>query len=365
MRAFMTVAVLVIFATVARSQPPATESAFFTFGSTRDEAQKVVGAPQRWYVPEGRLFLSSLDEYLAALKVYGPTVEDVYARKTATNEYLIRVGWLPDTTTSRLHPTERLRSLYAEIDKPGSMATILKDFAEAAEVCKAGCDLYGVPHDYVLAFPSKPTTEQLTLGARLATNFKEERTTKEWCVAIKLNLEHAYALERKLPDWNGRITSMTVAAASLYYEVESRNEVPRAYSAETSRIGTWSPTAGLKRTTMEAGGPPDRPEGAETELPANQPALRDLNPHPPKLISKVEPEYSAEARKAKYQATVLLSAVIGADGVPRDIRIVVGAGLGLDERAIECVSKWRYEPEVRDGKAIPARVTVEVNFRLF
>ena len=84
----------------------------------------------------------------------------------------------------------------------------------------------------------------------------------------------------------------------------------------------------------------------------------------PKLVSKAEPEYSPEARKAKFQGTVFLSAMIGVDGIPRDIKAISPLGLGLDERAIECVSKWRYEPGLRDGKPVLSAVTVEVNFRL-
>jgi hypothetical protein len=150
------------------------------------------------------------------------------------------VWWRSDTTTSRLHPTERVYRIEVEIDKPASAATILKDFGEAAAICKGGCDLYGVPDltSYVLAFPSKPTTEQLALGARLATDFKEERTTKEWCVAIKLNLARANALDRKPPDWNSNITSLDIGTDSLYYELDKTDSLTRT---KTAKIGTWAP----------------------------------------------------------------------------------------------------------------------------
>jgi TonB family protein len=84
----------------------------------------------------------------------------------------------------------------------------------------------------------------------------------------------------------------------------------------------------------------------------------------PGVIFKVEPEYSEEARKAKFQGTVLLSIVVDDKGQPRDIKVVRSLGLGLDEKAVEAVQKWRFRPGLRNGKAVPVYATVEVNFRL-
>jgi TonB family protein len=84
----------------------------------------------------------------------------------------------------------------------------------------------------------------------------------------------------------------------------------------------------------------------------------------PILISKVEPEYSEEARKAKYSGTVLLSVVVDEHGVPTEIHVVRPLGLGLDEKAIEAVQKWRFRPGVKNGRPVRVRATIEVSFRL-
>ena len=84
----------------------------------------------------------------------------------------------------------------------------------------------------------------------------------------------------------------------------------------------------------------------------------------PILVAKVEPEYSEEARKAKYSGTVLLSIVVGVDGLPRNVHVVRPLGLGLDEKAIEAVMKWRFRPGMKGGHAVPTAAQVEVNFRL-
>jgi periplasmic protein TonB len=84
----------------------------------------------------------------------------------------------------------------------------------------------------------------------------------------------------------------------------------------------------------------------------------------PELIFKPEPEYSEEARKAKFQGTVLLSIVVMPDGSTSNIRVIRPLGLGLDEKAIEAVRKWRFRPSLKDGQPVPVHANVEVNFRL-
>jgi TonB family protein len=77
-----------------------------------------------------------------------------------------------------------------------------------------------------------------------------------------------------------------------------------------------------------------------------------------------EPEYSEEARKAKYSGTVVLQLVVDPTGKARDIRVVRSLGLGLDEKAIEAVNKWKFRPGVKNGQPVSVQATIEVNFRL-
>jgi len=84
----------------------------------------------------------------------------------------------------------------------------------------------------------------------------------------------------------------------------------------------------------------------------------------PVPLYKPEPEYSEEARKAKYQGTVVLYIEVDPTGHPRNLRVVRSLGLGLDEKAIEAVEKWRFRPGYKDGKPVTVAATIEVNFRL-
>jgi protein TonB len=85
---------------------------------------------------------------------------------------------------------------------------------------------------------------------------------------------------------------------------------------------------------------------------------------PPSILYKVEPEYSEEARKAKFQGTVLLFVVVDEKGLPRDIKILRPLGLGLDQKAVEAVEKWKFSPGKKDGKPVAVQAQIEVNFRL-
>lgn len=85
----------------------------------------------------------------------------------------------------------------------------------------------------------------------------------------------------------------------------------------------------------------------------------------PRAVFQPDPEYSEEARKAKYQGVCVLWLIVGPDGRPRDIRVTRTLGLGLDEKAIEAVKQWKFEPALKDGRPVAVQINVEVSFRLY
>lgn len=84
----------------------------------------------------------------------------------------------------------------------------------------------------------------------------------------------------------------------------------------------------------------------------------------PSVLYKVDPEYSEQARIDKVAGTVLLNVVIGTDGLAHDISIVKGVGSGLDEKAIEALTKWHFQPGTLNGEPVAVRASIEINFRL-
>jgi periplasmic protein TonB len=85
----------------------------------------------------------------------------------------------------------------------------------------------------------------------------------------------------------------------------------------------------------------------------------------PRVIYGPEPEFSDEARKAKYQGTVVLGLVVGSDGRTHDICVRQSLGMGLDEKAIEAIRQWKFAPGRKDGIPVAVQVDIEVNFHLY
>jgi TonB family protein len=104
------------------------------------------------------------------------------------------------------------------------------------------------------------------------------------------------------------------------------------------------------------------PPPVKPTAPMKAPAQRGMI-QSPSLIYKVEPEYTEEAKSAGLQGTVVLYAEVSPEGRAMNIRVVRGLGLGLDEKAIEAIRKWRFRPGTKDGSPIPVATTIEVNFR--
>jgi periplasmic protein TonB len=84
----------------------------------------------------------------------------------------------------------------------------------------------------------------------------------------------------------------------------------------------------------------------------------------PVLLWKIEPEYTDEARRAKIQGTVVLRIEVDTRGQAQNITVNQSLGLGLDERAIEAVRRWRFRPGYRNGKPWTTAALVQVSFRL-
>jgi TonB family protein len=79
---------------------------------------------------------------------------------------------------------------------------------------------------------------------------------------------------------------------------------------------------------------------------------------PPRLLHKVEPEYSPGARADHIQGTVVLELAI--DEQSRRISVISPLGFGLDERAQSAVETWRFAPGMKDGKPVKILATIEV-----
>ena len=86
---------------------------------------------------------------------------------------------------------------------------------------------------------------------------------------------------------------------------------------------------------------------------------------PPVVVYQVDPEFSEEARKAKFSGNVQVSLVVDEHGLPSHVRVERGVGMGLDEKAVEAVRQYKFKPAMENGKPVPVQIWIDVNFQIF
>jgi TonB family protein len=85
----------------------------------------------------------------------------------------------------------------------------------------------------------------------------------------------------------------------------------------------------------------------------------------PTLIYSVDPSYSEQARRAKYQGVCLVQVVVNAQGSVQRTKVLRPLGMGLDKKAVQAVKQYRFTPALRNGKPVQVALNVEVNFRIY
>ena len=84
----------------------------------------------------------------------------------------------------------------------------------------------------------------------------------------------------------------------------------------------------------------------------------------PVPVYRLPPSYTLEARKAKIQGSVLVTAVVNEQGRVEDIQVIQSLDPGLDANAIACVTQWLFKPGTKDDQPVDVAVTIQVNFKL-
>ena len=96
----------------------------------------------------------------------------------------------------------------------------------------------------------------------------------------------------------------------------------------------------------------------------------------PKIVFQVEPEFTEAARKKKISGDCRVEFVVDASGHVGEVKVARSVGEGqeekvrkaaasLDAKAVEAVRQYRFLPGTVEGKAVPVRMTVEINFQIY
>jgi TonB family protein len=82
-------------------------------------------------------------------------------------------------------------------------------------------------------------------------------------------------------------------------------------------------------------------------------------------IYEPEPVYSAEAKKAKFMGIVTVGIIVDKNGMPQNVHVTRGVGMGLDEKAVDAVKQYKFKPAMENGKPVAVYMNIEVNFQIF
>lgn len=85
----------------------------------------------------------------------------------------------------------------------------------------------------------------------------------------------------------------------------------------------------------------------------------------PVPILTPDPEFSEEARKAKFSGNVEVYLIVDENGNPTHVRVVRDVGMGLGEKAVEAVRQYKFKPAMQNGKPVKVDMYVDVNFQIF
>ncbi len=84
----------------------------------------------------------------------------------------------------------------------------------------------------------------------------------------------------------------------------------------------------------------------------------------PTIVTRVEPEYTEIARKARIAGIVIIEAVIDKQGNVTEARILKPLPMGLDQQALAAIRQWKFRPGMLNGQPVAVYYNLTVNFRL-
>jgi TonB family protein len=106
------------------------------------------------------------------------------------------------------------------------------------------------------------------------------------------------------------------------------------------------------------------PPKAATQDNANAFTIKEVDRRP-FVAFRPEPSYTEEARQNALTGSVILRAVLTADGAVTNIKVASGLPYGLEENAIEAAKKLRFIPAMKDGKFVSTWMQLEYYFNLY
>ena len=262
---------------------------------------------------------------------------------------LVKLGNLARRRGAYQEATDYYNKALALGDRPEAFPALINLGRDSLRGAVTGAE----GHRVALNSDPAKALEFLTRARNVAGNGNDMGTALTWMARVRQS-EPDGATEAEL------LYRRAVAAAdansaeqALALEFYAQFLKARDRAAEAGPIEARA--AGIRKTRVSAMGPRE----AATSIYKVGGGVKA-----PSLLSKVEPEYSEEARSAKYSGTALLKVVVDVDGLAKNIEVVNSLGMGLDEQAVLAIQRWKFKPGEKDGVPVPVMAQIEVNFKL-
>ncbi len=171
-------------------------------------------------------------------------------------------------------------------------------------------------------------------------------------------------MSRRIVAWSLLAVAALIGCKPTAEKAAEVSAVPEAASSGEAEVAAApEPTAEAvaEGETADVAAEP-APEEAPTE--PGEPVVIDESMTEPRVLTKVAPEYTEMARKARVQGVVIVQAVIREDGQVAGTKILKGLPMGLDQQAVAAIKQWVFEPATREGKPVAVYYNLTVDFRL-
>ena len=264
---------------------------------------------------------------------------------------LVKLGNLARRRGAYQEATDYYNKALALGDRPEAFSALMNLGRDAFR--GEGVAIYGIQQMTVGGDPAK-ALEFLKRARNVADNGDDMGTALTWMARVRQSepdgaaeAESLYRRAMAAADANSAEQALALEFYAQFLKAQDRAMEAgpieaRAKGIRKTRVGAMGPREAAASSIYKTGG------GVKA----------------PSLLSKVEPEYSEEARSAKYSGTVLLKVVVDVDGLAKNIEVVNSLGMGLDEQAVLAIQRWKFKPGEKDGVPVPVMAQIEVNFKL-
>jgi TonB family protein len=262
---------------------------------------------------------------------------------------LVKLGNLARRRGAYQEATDYYNKALALGDRPEAFSALMNLGRDALRGTVSGAEGHRVMNND----PAR-AMEFLKRARNVAYNGNDMGTALTWMARVRqsepdgaADAESLYRRAMATADANSAEQALALEFYAQFLKAQNR-------ASEAGPLETRA--AGIRKTRVSAMGPREAAPLSIYKVGGGVKA--------PSLVYKVEPEYSEEARSAKYSGTVLLKVIVDVDGLAKNVEVVNSLGMGLDEQAVLAIQRWKFKPGEKDGVPVPVMATIEVNFKL-